>query len=257
MTAFVYFPARCVPAILLAGALCSCDTLPFRHLFIPRANHVKAAQTHYHADAYVQHLALARLTPEAGTADLNVIDAYATQKPKPEHQTILVLEYKTGNDPAMQQVAAPVFPASRPTGKNTEFSALLEIMNRLDGNAATLHNLHLAAVTVAPDEALSLPDSSSQNIRQALDDQQQRLLGNAEMLPLLDDARAQLQLARFFMDHRFRDAAYISVDNVTRELASASQNTSMDTDAIKNLSHELEALESQLHKILPFTLSPQ
>lgn len=244
--------SRCLIVAVMSCALISCDTLLSSFHTTKHARTAKPAKTHYLAEAYVKHLALAELALEPTEDDLDIIGAYAAQKStKPERQALVVFEYKTDGEKTLQKIIAPI---STPAEKS-KFTALLEIMNRLNERTYTLHNIHLAVVMVAPGEALKLPEGSINEIKQALDGEQQRLLDNAEKMSTLDDARTQLRLIRFFIDHHFRDAAYLSVDNVKHLLASATNNQSGGTDIIKSLSQELEALESQLHKTLPFTMS--
>lgn len=243
---------RCLAVAAMSCALISCDGLLASFHRTPQAKHAKPAPTHYLAEAYVKHLALAELAPEPRAADLDIISAYVTQKPnKPERLTLVVFEYKSDSGKALQKIIAPVSSRS----KNSRFPALLEIMKRLNARVYTLHNLHLAVATVAPGEALKLPEGSIGDIRQALGERQQQLLDNAEPLSPLDDARIQLRLIRFFIDHRLRDAAYLCVDNVKHLLASATSDQAGSADIIKTLSQELVVLESHLRKALPFTMS--
>lgn len=244
---------RCLAVMALSFALISCDTLLSALHINTHHAHVRTTKTHYLAEAYVKHLTLARLTlattdNHAAAHDLELINAYAAQKSSEQEQQILaVFEYKNNGDKTMQIIVAPVVLSGQ-----HRFSALLEILNRL-GNGYTLHNIRLSVATVAPGDDLALPDDNAE-IKEALDQQQQRLLDNATTLSSIDDAKTQLQLAQFFMEHRFKDAAYLSVDNVKWKLASASQDKSVDADAVKQLSRELEVTETRLHKEMPFSL---
>jgi hypothetical protein len=238
----------------LSVILASCDTvLSTLHINTTHHAHVKAAKTHYLAEAYVKHLTLALLTLESAADakavknDLDVVDAYAAQNPsKSEQQTLVVLDCK--KDGNMETIVAPLVLSGK-----KQFSALLEIMNRLGG--CTFYNLHVVSAVISPSDDLALPRDDIALTKQALDEQKRHLLDASAALPPLDDAQAELQLVRFFIDHRFRDAAYLSVDNVKRELASAQDGA--DTETIKKLSKELDAIEERLHKEMPFTLSAQ
>jgi hypothetical protein len=170
------------------------------------------------------------------------------QPTPPTRQTVVVLEFQRKDTGDKQTIAMP---AALPSAQ-TEFPALLEVINRLDG-AATLHDIHPVVTTVAPGKMIEL-ESDAPGLRQTLERQHQRIMDKSHRLPPLDDARAQLQLARFFLDHRCRDAAYLAVENVKQNLAKATQNKALDSATLATLSQELEALESELREKLPFTL---
>lgn len=213
----------------------------------PRTKASKQVKTDYKSDAFIQHLALARLGGGADNANMDVLEAYMAQKPqKLKRQAVLILTYKT-SDGERQEVVAPI--STKPY--TAEFPALLDVMNKL-GTSATLQDVHTATTSIVPTDAFKSTDNDQ--LRIALEQQHQWLMNNAEALPPLDDAQAQLQLIGFFIEYRFRDAAYLSVDNVKRLLASATQQKPVDKDRIRILSKKLETLENLLHKNIPYTL---
>jgi hypothetical protein len=233
--------------MLAALALCSCEPGP-KH-----KPHAKAkSKPVISAESYVQNLSLARLnvTDDADdgavSANLDTIQGYGAQKkPKRERVTLVVLDYKKDGASKMQQVIAPVNLASG----NSNFPAALEIMNRLNDSSYQLHDLDVVATSITPDPALKLPESGAAEIRENLSARQAAMLEHAQPLNPLANARAQLQLIRFFKDHNFRDAAYLSVDNVKKILAGMSGKA--DEQTVKELSQQLESLEGELHKTMP------
>jgi hypothetical protein len=214
----------------------------------PKVHHAK---THYDTDAFVEHLARARLAAddsEASAEDYDVLESYMAQKPqKLRRQTVLIITYQD-EDGERSEVAAPV--PVKPY--NVRFPGVLEVMQKL-GPSRTLHDLRIAATSVVPTDAFrTAADADARRI--ALEQQHQWLLTNAQALPPLEDAQVQLQLVGFFIEYRFRDAAYLAVDNVKRLLAAATSQKPVNKEALRILSRKLETLEELLHKTMPFTL---
>ena len=246
---------------LLMLVLTACGLhFPWEHPAHTR--HASVEKHRYTPAAFVEHVTLAELALPPDAADVSVakeeldaLRADVTQKPgKLQRQAIVMLDYTAGGSRLLQQIAAPI---PIPPGDD-DFSSLMEILQALGNTPYVLHNLRLASVSVAPlgtlRKTLKSPDAPVGEVRQALAEQQQAFLDSAKNLPLLDDAQAQLQLLSFFIDHNFRDAAYLSADNVKRLLAVATQKQPQDSERIRGLSQRLDDLESQLHKTMPFTL---
>jgi hypothetical protein len=236
---------RAAAVIALALLLASCSQwFTPRHSYHPRP---QQAKTHYKPDAFVEHLALARLSGDGmAEEDYAVLQAYMAQKPQQSRrQSVLIISYQ--EDGERSDVAAPV----SVDPYNTQFPSLLAILQKL--GPRTLHDLRLVNTTVVPTDAFrTAADADAQRI--ALEQQEQWLISNAEALAPLEEAQAQLQLATFFIDNRFRDAAYLTVDNVKRLLATASNRKTIGRDTLRILSRKLDMLEEQLHKTMPFTL---
>lgn len=242
-------------SLFLAAALVV--TLPgcteFSKLFADskpqRAVKHSKAKTNYNASAYVKSLALAQISPEDNAADLEVVNAYASQKPKEQGVVVVVLEYKTAGTAALKRVLAPV----ALSGKSEEFPDLLEVMTRLERKTYTLHNIYVASTKTSPDKAMKIPDDlTDEALKDALAAQQQRLLDRSKRLAAIDHMRAQLRLIPFFINHRFRDAAYLTADDARKNLADLQGAANEETQ--KSLSQQLEAYEAEMRKDMPFTL---
>ncbi len=246
-----FFAAFRILALLLPGLLWACHPAP------PKQPHrvamAKPVKTAYTPQDFLTHLALAQLalrqsddTPDA-MEDLDILQAYARQSPKPAHRTVLVLDYKING--ASHQLLAPVEQGARGGQK-----ALYAIMRQLAAMPHTLYNLRLVVVDVAPGAVAFDTLDDADAVRKTVDDVQDALLLTAEALPAATEARTQLQLADFFMADRRQDAAYLMVDNAKNTLAAAARHHAIDTETLRRLSKELEIIEGRLHETLPYNL---
>lgn len=251
-----FYPSKvraCASMLLFCVALSACSLL-FPEP--PPKPHAKA-KPRYSASDYVEnlsqaHLILASDSAEIPTANLDIVNAFNQQrKTPPERVNILLIVYKPSDVKKTQQAIAPV-----PTpSENNNFPGLLNVMKTVDQTPNTLQNIHVFSATVAPARKKQPPSADAAQVRQTVEQQQQRILQSTAKLSTLEDVQVQLQLIDFFITHRFRDAAYLSVDNVKQALAKATENNTIDTDTLSSLSQQLETLESQLHQTLPYTLS--
>lgn len=144
-------------------------------------------------------------------------------------QALLVLEYKSAGEHDMRQ-SYLLIPAA---ADNAEFPELLETLSQLAENKSVLHNIHITNVI----------NKSTEMAISAV---------NNKKLPAENEIGLDLQLIKFFIDSRQRDAAYIMVDNTKKILASLSGPGAREK--AKRLSSELEILESDMRKTMPFTL---
>lgn len=243
---------------LLIAATCSLASCAWLESTPPRKPApVRLAESESQPEAYVKNIALAQLalTDSDDTATalsrLKAAQTYSLhKKAKPSRQIVAVLEYRLKNAKTMQKLVVPVNTLS----ENLESPPAMEVMHRFAATPSTLHDISVASAMVTPAGPLKLSDASPKHLQQVTDQQQQHLLKTAANLPPLEDARIQLQLVRFFIDQRFRDAAYLSTENVKQLLASAQQHGG-DAATIQSLLHDMEELEGELHKTMPYTLS--
>src|SRR5262249_28755096 len=103
----------------------------------------------------------------------------------------------------------------------------------------------------SPSQSLKI---QGDDIQGALDAQEKELLRNAKPLAPLDNIHEEMRIIRFFIKYHFRDAAYLMVDNVKKTLATLPHATPKDQETVEALSRELDDLESDLRKTMPFTL---
>lgn len=244
--------------ILLAITLSSCayleKTFPAKSRVHDRhhaKNEVKSAKTGYPAAAYIEHLTLAKIALRRENADMGTSNAnleiIQQKRMESARQMVVVLDYKAAGAKKIQHILAPL--VSPP-----DFPGLQTIMDSPHLADYTLHDIKVAGVVIPGGKQPKFTDMGVNEARQAIDQQQRRLMETARKPAPLDDARMQLALARFFMEHGFRDAAYLATDNVKQLLAVANREQPEDNNAIHALSGDLESFESQLHKTMPFGL---
>jgi len=240
---------RCIACILLSLTLSTCSFL------FPHPPHSISAKRHYPADAYVLSLArtqllLAKEMPNSAVAaDLAVLETYTAKKKhrNPAYQPVVIIEYGSGNTGKIQKTAAPI----SLTDTTSEFPALLEIIDKLPSAPYTLRNIRSAVATIAPAKPLTFSISDAEQTKKTIDDQMRMLLQKSVPLVAIEDVRVQIRLTDFFMHHRMRDAAYLSLENAKQSLA-AIESSQNNQETIKTLSSQLEKLESELHSTLPY-----
>jgi len=240
------------PALLVLSvlALSSCGFVA--GLFPPKhqAAHAKPYKKTYDASTFIDELAKGKLALEHdGTlADISdtveILDHYTAQKhTKPAHMILAVLEYTSAK--GKQKIIAPL------PDKGQDFSALSEITAQLDKFPHTFSDVVVFKATVMPQPPLNLAGKDQTSVLEALQARQQDILASTSKLSGLDDAREQLALLSFFMDHHQKEGAYLCADNAKRVLASAARN-SADIQADNQLTQVLNALEGRLRQEMPY-----
>ena len=214
-----------------------------------------AAKPHYQADELVEHVAIADIilaNPPYDNATilphLEIIEGYTAQKQKkPITQPVIVLSYTLKNKKTVQRIIAPFNMAA-----HTNEEVLLNIMNTMDARHYTLQDVSAARIQVISMKPLKLKDKDLNTVKAILDQQLQIWLQEAQIFSPIAEAKAQIELIDFFMNHRMREAAYLSVDNAKQALASGAEHGA-DPKAEQDLSEQLAGQESQLRNIMPFT----
>lgn len=214
----------------------------------------------YSADAYLLHLTLAELALEANpsdvpasAADFDIARSYTLQKQNSSAlQPVIILEYALKGQSEHQRIAIPF---SMPTDTD-EFPNLNDAMVRLNSLSYTMYDLRLAVVQMPPPLALPLPDegSTANAAEAAVSSRLQPLLKKATSLDPMVQARIELQLTRFFMRHKYKEPAYLAIENAKESLAVVDE-TSPNPDATRGLSKEIDAQEGLLYKTMPFTFT--
>lgn len=165
---------------------------------------------------------------------------------KPDTLTVAVIDYKTKTGFSSQTLMAPV-------SKKSGYASLKLVLDKMQASSATLKNIRLVSVTVTPDNNFALPEDATL-LKTSLDSQQQQIMSHSHTLSLIDDLRAELDLLAFFIDQKYQDAAYLTLDNAKRELANATQDKSLDEAAINGFSTRLGTLENTLKTAMPYKL---
>ena len=238
--------------VLPASLLMLLVVLPACGLFDKPAQKraAKPTKPHYSAEEYVGSLAMANLDIDAGNAaQLDVIKTYHATRGTAQKRTFAIIDYTEKSGGGRKHSMAVISDSLN----NSRYPALQEIMARLGHRPATIHDVRLAKISIAPDKAAKFSRDTEQNHNE-IQHQQRRLLANATPLSFMNEVQLKLQLIDFFTRIGSRDAAYLLVDNVKQLLASASERKSLNPDIVQNLSQRLETLEARLHAELPFTL---
>lgn len=219
---------------------------------VKRAKPAKKIETPApNADAYISSLTLARIALAATPPDsaalapqLELLQAGAdAKKRKTETQTIVILKYD-GKSAPLKQVIAPI-PSST---KETQYASLNAVM-AAQGRSATLYDVSIGKVTITPEPIAEHTDGDTAALSELLARRQQQLTSTAIAPDVLDNIRKQMSLVRFFIASRYRDAAYIAMDNMKKLLGEAPSS-----EETKQLSGQLDELEQQLRKVMPYTL---
>lgn len=231
--------------------LCSCELLT-RH-----PKEARRSIKHYEMDAYLEKLSLARIILTNPAADsttlrpvLDVIEGFAKKKqPTIIYQTAVVVTYHIKHDNKAQQVLIPIS-----ITPDYHFEDLEEIFSWLDGTSHTLDDIHPVTLVSLPPRVIKFPQDDMSRTKIMINEEIHLLLSKKIAFSATNEAELQVQLLAFFMNYHQKEAAYLAAENAEQSLAKAESNADAETDSIGKLSTRLEALETQLHQEMPFTL---
>lgn len=263
-TRFSYARLRSFSSLLLLSALCACSWFepspePVKEVKKHHHPKVQAVQAkHYDMDTYVKQLTLTRYMLEKNNTDiaalkpqLAIIESFAADKRENTvFQPVIVISYSVKGKKEVQQLIAP-FKMSQ---NILDFPDLQEIMPQLEGIQYTIQDVHPALFTSLPVRNLNFPVNDPGQTRNMINRELGMLLRNRSSFMDIDEARVQMSLLQFFMDHHVRDAAYLAAENAKQSLAAAEDNHA-DTNIVNTLSDRLGMLEGQLRKNMPFSLN--
>lgn len=205
---------------------------------------------------YVLNLSLATIklaqetpTPASLAPYLEVIEKYSSQKGAAKSQkiTTVIVEYKTAKAEETQKLLVPFNNASK-----QKFSSLRDVINQLGANAV-LYNVKPVHTHVFVPNKMILAKRPLSEIRDTVTGRLQSLIAVSKPFSAMEETRVQMHLAKLFMENRMRDAAYLAIDNAKNSLAQVEKDTPQDR-AGNGLASELEQLESDIRKTMPFTL---
>jgi len=223
------------------------------------ARHIKPANTTDDANAYLLHLTLAKLALEETPPDvkdaephLDGVEAYSPPQEiaaVPGVLPVIIIDYSV--DGQKKRIAAPFIMPHQ----NSQFPSLLKVMHALGHRAYTLQDIHPGIAKITATEATELPRDDTEAARKIMDKKLGAMLDKPSGLAPIEEVRIDLLLIRFFMANHFKEAAYLLVENAKQALPQVSEESVASKDAAQKLSAELEALEGQLHKAMPFSLA--
>lgn len=251
---------------MLSLWLCSCSEQPPAPppAKVKHVRHVPAQVTPppqeivlYGPNAYLLHLTLADLTLQASAPEIPVPDpdyeiarAYSQQVQSGIIlQPALILEYTVKDSHEHKHVAIPFSMPHEDDG----FPGLAEAMDRLNNLSYTMYDLRLAVISLPPSEPM-LEETTDNAIAQShITNRLEPLIRKAAPMPAMLQSRLGLELTRFFMLHKYKEAAYIAIENAKHSLATVSISSPESDVAIQNLFGEIDAQEKLLYKTMPFT----
>jgi hypothetical protein len=236
--------------VLSMVALSACSTMPqwMPHMPSMPWNH---QASHKENDSYAANfttsLSSAVIKLEHGgtlddiSEDTDVIKIYtARTHAKPARITVAVLDYHSDNE--KHKIIIPL---------DRNLHSVSDITYELSKSPYTLSDISVVNVKVSAGSPIKIKKQDSAALLQSLKARQQTILASATKLPTLDDARQQLALLRFFIDHQQQDGAYLCADNAKRLLATAAHND-QDMDMDNQLTQELNDLEGRLREEMPY-----
>lgn len=187
--------------------------------------------------AFIRDLSLARINPEFAPKDTTMPLCAASP------QSVIVLEYKLHHQNSIRQAAAPFdLKAASP-----DFSDLQDILDHMEETPYVLQDVRSYMVRVKP----GMLEAKTLKTR---DGAWNRMYSRANRLPTLEETRIGIKLLNFFIDHRQRDAAYLTLENTKQALAQASGEFPQEKELIAERSQALEELEALLKSTLPYKL---
>lgn len=210
---------------------------------------------------YVFNLSMANLafdrqpdTLNGARTYLNKMNGYATVKGQKNAKcgpiTAVVLAFETTDDDKSHTLVVPVAPAG---GKTHELRSLQLAMTVVAPHKPEFHTIQPREVT--PDQCAPVPagrHTKADEARNHVHDLHEDLLATRQHIPAIESARLQLELTRFFMNARIRDAAYLSMEDAKQLLAHLETSTPEEEDEVKAMSQRLEPLENELRTTLPY-----
>jgi hypothetical protein len=205
------------------------------------------------AKPFVLNLALAELAlnndADSATPYVKALNRAGEQNtsPKTIELPVVVIDYTLTKKTKIKKLLVPVVISET----QPKFSSLEKILQHFPASHV-LHNLQAYTVIVALPPSFKFSKDNAVLLAEQLKEERDEIMASAEPLPAYDTARLQLQLTQFFLDNHLRDAAYLSMENAKDTLTSMAR-TEPDQN-ITALSQEAHAMESKLHKEMPFKL---
>lgn len=217
----------------------------------------KEEAAYYDGQDYILNLSLAKLSLSHSSDEgktiaapfLQTLHAYTTQPVKAEGTSpIVAVEYKEKGKSTTQWVLIPL------EAETLHDASLSQVMTRLNSLPHVIHNIRPLRIPVIAALDTSLSEENPHKLRETLDRTILQMMQKMQAMPADQEAALQLKLSRYFMDRKNRDAAYLSLENAKQLLAKLSQGKEKKSEKVAALTRDMEVLEDQLHRALPFTL---
>jgi len=219
----------------------------------------KPEQVAFPPAAYPLHLSLADLTLEAGddpssaAADFDIARAYSSQpQERKTLQPAVIIEYSLRDSAARRFVVAPFYMPK----EDADFPSLEDIMTRMSSLSYTVYDLRVGVISIPALSPLPPEGNDRDAAKKLAEDSLAPLIKSAAPLPPMGQARVYLQLARFFTSNKYKEPAYLAIEEARQSLALVNESATADkTESGRNLTREIDTQEALLHKTMPFTLN--
>lgn len=255
---------RRIICMILPIIVCSCSAPPpspapppSHPQEIVKKQHPKPSKPYYEMDAYVKQLTIAKIllarnpyNIEDAITQLEIIQVFAAeQQTQVLFQPVIIISYRIKGERELKELVVPFRSPS-----SSSFPELEEILSLFKGIDYIMNDIHPAVVRNLPARNLNFPITNPEKIRTMINSELSQLIQTKSSFRDIDEAKIELHLLQFFMAHHMRDAAYLAAENAEQSLANAEKSAG-SSDTINNLSSQLDMLEGQLHKEMPFTFS--
>lgn len=236
-------------ATSLVLSVAGCDIFSFRHL------PTKKMSSSNEARSYILNVAMAQLAFERQPNHLAAAQPYLTKinasakkqgakNTKEIQVSVAVFRFTTADNHRLRTVMVP---ASQTYG----FASLQQVVTILADRKPEFNALSTSFVTVTL-SPIDLHHAAVADVQGKVNERSEEIQTTAQPLPPREEAKLQLGLARFFMQNKIRDAAYLALENAKNSLAEIVPASEEETAQLQALSHDSMALENNLHKNLPY-----
>lgn len=222
------------------------------------AHHTSKMEETRKMESYLVHLSLAELALENGapgllTSQVDYTDARNFSLKKQDGtitQPVIVIEYGIKRKSDHRMVIVPF----EMPHESSQFSDLADIMTKLETLPYTLYDLRMVKIQIPPQTPLGIQGNDPIASQAVIEDRFRTLLKNSSTIAPLVQTKIDLQETQFFMEHSYKDAAYIALENAKLSIAKAAAvGRDEDSATIKILSDAIEEEENHLRQSMPFT----
>lgn len=242
---------RAICSVALLVFVSACATQPVKQPPAKPQPPLAGAERLYASNLSLARMALIRNPDSLAEAlpYINRLNAYALGPHATNVPFTIVQLYFTEKDTDVKYVAfSPVAPAGGSAGR---FELLDQMMEALKPFKPVYYQVQIRTTSFGALTPISVWRTDATTARTEINRIYSTLNTNATILSRLENAALKLELTEFFIKHRARDAAYLSLESAKVQLAGASKKDAQ-SDEVKRLSNELTRVENILNKELPY-----
>ena len=253
----LYFaPFACVMmcTICLSGCASWFEAAPVKTVKAKTVKHAKRLEAKADASRYIESLTLAQEALVKNPVDmasialpLSRIQTYMAQaNTKAQLVMVVVFDYGVKDSNAQPHAIAPISLAEG------DFPSVGLVLKSVTPLPYILENIRVLVMQPMPNSAFTLPEEPLA-LAEMLNAQQGFLLTHYSRLTPKEEITAHMALLTYFTNHRQQDAAYLTLENTKQLLATATQTQSLDEASLASFSANLNQMEGQLKRALPYT----